>query len=538
MIITYLLQYSGRAISNFLRITQFISFLLLEKPQQYCENVLFWQLFDFISCDILESFCARVSVRSCPYSLFIQDHDIIVFIFLVYKCNHYIFTMPNCVICLDANDNEDGLTCQNQTPEGVHFICSQCLDLYVASESQEKDITRLRCRRGRILCPNCPKSAADVHLACTSPPFSDQQIALHVSEETWRLFMAAQFRVVNQDTYEETVATLHNTCIKPSNNLSEVIATGVTTVCDMFQQTQTDIKACMEDRILADQLRRLIADPRQCARCHHGPVDSQGCSNLASHHGQLIEGSVRISNACPECGWFSDFRGDWPVWDGTIHRRTSISILMHFLTVSIPSTIEKIGDITNQSFSAFFNQRWSQIHWKSKALVALDLVALLLVSHWIMSRYSPLYVSISLASFPASIHDMQLVSDCKILCGLLATAMQHMWIALCQCTHVLRTILGHIIPYYITLVDYACGMLVNVVKLVLSNFIALAIFTVGALVDAVVKLLHILVPNFIALVNYTCGMTVDAVVKLPSVVVPNFIALVNYTCGMAVDAVG
>ena len=55
----------------------------------------------------------------------------------------------------------------------------------------------------------------------------------------------------------------------------------------------------------------------QCPRCGCGPITHQACHNLRAHHRDRARtGRGRISNACPNCGWFSSRLADWPRWSG------------------------------------------------------------------------------------------------------------------------------------------------------------------------------------------------------------------------------
>lgn len=67
-------------------------------------------------------------------------------------------------------------------------------------------------------------------------------------------------------------------------------------------------------------LRAALPDAYQCGRCGHGPVLHGNCSNLSTHHGEVIRGTrrVRRSNACAKCGWFVNDIRDWPRWDGKL----------------------------------------------------------------------------------------------------------------------------------------------------------------------------------------------------------------------------
>jgi len=52
-------------------------------------------------------------------------------------------------------------------------------------------------------------------------------------------------------------------------------------------------------------------------------LDPFACDNLSQHNNQnvatLKDGrQVKISNCCPECGWFAPTRREWPKWNGTL----------------------------------------------------------------------------------------------------------------------------------------------------------------------------------------------------------------------------
>ena len=58
----------------------------------------------------------------------------------------------------------------------------------------------------------------------------------------------------------------------------------------------------------------------------HGGVDGRGFGAGRSNNNRANNraarggggGGVAVSNACPQCGWFSRDIGDWDPWDGTI----------------------------------------------------------------------------------------------------------------------------------------------------------------------------------------------------------------------------
>ena len=72
-------------------------------------------------------------------------------------------------------------------------------------------------------------------------------------------------------------------------------------------------------------LRSLFPNAYMCPRCGCGPIDHRACADLKSHHGERVsakgtaKGTAkgRVSNACPQCGWFSRDLADWEPWNGS-----------------------------------------------------------------------------------------------------------------------------------------------------------------------------------------------------------------------------
>ena len=71
---------------------------------------------------------------------------------------------------------------------------------------------------------------------------------------------------------------------------------------------------------LSAELRKQFPNAHQCKVCGCGPVINAACDDLKTHHGEASGGGSRVSNACPQCGWYSPSFADWPLWDG--HVRT------------------------------------------------------------------------------------------------------------------------------------------------------------------------------------------------------------------------
>jgi hypothetical protein len=203
-----------------------------------------------------------------------------------------------CVICQDNAEEALGVACSGGGSER-HFVCGECLEQYVRQESAEQDITRLSYREGHILCPLAPKSLSDTrnahHLTCrNSVHYSPVTLQNLLTQQTYAQYTAALAKVAEQNGYVQSLSTAS-------------------------QQSQDDEHNAM----LAEQIRRLMPDARQCHQCHHGPIDIYACSNLQTHHQQRISSSKSgrhsvINNSCPMCGWFSHTRHDWPKWNGKL----------------------------------------------------------------------------------------------------------------------------------------------------------------------------------------------------------------------------
>ncbi len=199
-----------------------------------------------------------------------------------------------------------GLQCNSKFPIR-HFVCVQDFESYVRfSSAEDTDISSLRRRQAKILCPMNSTGGAAAAPACDSQPFTEAAIARHVSEDTFSLYFASAARLSAQDAFEQS---------------QHAIQAEVQRILRGIRQGTLRYS----DDLLVEQLRRLIPDPRQCAQCGYGPVDPYACSDLTAHHGEAVPaasgsggGGTRIDNACPECGWFSSSLDAWPRWGGSL----------------------------------------------------------------------------------------------------------------------------------------------------------------------------------------------------------------------------
>jgi hypothetical protein len=217
-----------------------------------------------------------------------------------------------CVVCFDRFPPERGVSCR----EG-HFLCgaaappgaprsvfsSTCLSGHVhargvslrrvnrlaalaAEAAAAGDTRRAQELGGAIFCP-VP--------SCSAPPHTDAVIVrqeLQEAEVTRYLEAGRLLPVANEAArvFEQAQATLR-------------------AVQDEFEGRANAGAARREARkLLEQQLVSHYPNGRQCGGCGFGPVDHDGCRELASHHrqrygaGRAGAGASPINNACPSCG--------------------------------------------------------------------------------------------------------------------------------------------------------------------------------------------------------------------------------------------
>lgn len=74
-------------------------------------------------------------------------------------------------------------------------------------------------------------------------------------------------------------------------------------------------------------MRKLFPNSFMCGKCSFGPVDHANCADLRTHHGEARGAGIRVSNACPKCGWFSGRITDWPPWVSSCAMLLALAVL-------------------------------------------------------------------------------------------------------------------------------------------------------------------------------------------------------------------
>ena len=191
-------------------------------------------------------------------------------------------TMPTarltCLVCMEPAS--EGIECcrGRGEPRSGHFLCSGCLPQYVRSELEADEASgrRLMERRAFRHCVRCPNRANcqgwlqldDIRPLVPSDLWSQLQVTAEADENHQR--WQREYRQADQDPER-----------------------------------------------LREALLRSMPNAVQCGRCSYGPIDHVACSDLDAHHGER-HGNARISNQCPQCGWWQHNIRQWPRWDGVV----------------------------------------------------------------------------------------------------------------------------------------------------------------------------------------------------------------------------
>jgi hypothetical protein len=196
-----------------------------------------------------------------------------------------------CIICFETRlDGVNPIGCSAPGPgQQRHFICADCVPMYVTSELEitEQSHGRLEERRkcdGRLRCPHL---AGDKLEKC-SGYLAGHKLERLLPPEVSRRYSAARL-----------ADNAHRQWIENHRN-------------------ETD------PSVIREGLLREFPDARQCRQCERGPIEIQvNCGNLNSHHGEWKRshrgGWAQVLNQCPNCGWWAPYARDWPAWDGMLH---------------------------------------------------------------------------------------------------------------------------------------------------------------------------------------------------------------------------
>lgn len=210
-------------------------------------------------------------------------------------CATWKLPTMQCVICFDdvTGGGDDGGGGNGAGGRGGgstnlccaanHAVCGDCCDKYVqekiaslrstdllaakADAAEATEDTRLAQRlAGRVACPL-------QNYGCEAPPFEEKSLCMALTPDVFSDYVQAK------------------TLLPAARKVQQVL-------------------------LQRNELTLMLPGAKQCGRCAYGPIMLAGCTDLASHHGQVRAGSsVPIDNSCPRCSWFRPEARMWPAWE-------------------------------------------------------------------------------------------------------------------------------------------------------------------------------------------------------------------------------
>jgi len=196
-----------------------------------------------------------------------------------------------CLICFDKS--KYGVTATGCEEGGEkHFVCRGCLAQYVTFvlDATDESDRRLEVHRKLGGLMRCPHHASGETRGCGGT-LPHARLKKELPRELFVRYCASKRAAEEHRQWEET------------NRNSQ------------------------DPAVLRECLLREMPNAKQCRRCHYGPIDTYGCNNLNTHHGDKSWvrtqsghwSQASIRNQCPTCGWWASRSQEWPAWDGTLH---------------------------------------------------------------------------------------------------------------------------------------------------------------------------------------------------------------------------
>ena len=206
----------------------------------------------------------------------------------------------SCCICYD--DAPLGITCAAN-----HATCDDCLEQYVvnkvtdlskqaglAAEAETaalaRDEGRLAALGGGCFCPLHGQGGCEA-----ARPFPDRDIAAHVSADGFEKYVLGKTLLPVARKVQEVTG-----CPRARCPLMCLCAEPSRFTCVLWQVMQKK-----------HELSLLFPDARQCGSCGAGPVMLAGCTDLTTHHGQVMSGPrgaqggqadrPPVDNSCRRC---------------------------------------------------------------------------------------------------------------------------------------------------------------------------------------------------------------------------------------------
>ena len=206
----------------------------------------------------------------------------------------------SCCICYD--DAPLGITCAAN-----HATCDDCLEKYVVNKvtdlskqaglateaetaASARNEGRLVALGGGCFCPLHGQGGCEA-----ARPFPDRDIAAHVSADSFEKYVLGKTLLPVARKVQEVTG-----CPRARCPLMCLCAEPSRFTCVLWQVMQKK-----------HELSLLFPDARQCGSCGAGPVMLAGCTDLTTHHGQVMSGPrgaqggqadrPPVDNSCRRC---------------------------------------------------------------------------------------------------------------------------------------------------------------------------------------------------------------------------------------------
>ena len=185
-----------------------------------------------------------------------------------YKCRPPQVGAETKTCCISYEDVPAtlGLVCARD-----HFVSDDSFNQFVVAQNEgvvvndltvgrvlDRDVLQLAGRLdGSIKCPH----------KCDAPPYSDIDVARHVTESTFQGYLEVKMCVVERAVHDQAQTDLMAEIDRINGEL------GLHNVQISRERLQ-------------DQMKRQFPNAYQCGSCGFGPIDHTRCPNLATHHGE------------------------------------------------------------------------------------------------------------------------------------------------------------------------------------------------------------------------------------------------------------